>query len=83
MSENYVFAVARIRAKERQLLSDADIAQMISMNDPKMIMGLLEEHGWEAGEDGTTYILGPFDDRTEADRVLSSLRTIGLTAELF
>ena len=53
MSENYVFAVARIRAKERQLLSDADIAQMISMNDPKMIMGLLEEHGWEAGEDGT------------------------------
>lgn len=54
MSGNYVFAVARIRAKERQLLSDADIQQMINMQDPKMILGLLEEHGWEMSDDGQT-----------------------------
>ncbi|MBR1406461.1 MAG: PD40 domain-containing protein [Bacteroidales bacterium] len=43
----------------------------------------LKDLSKEAGEAGTTYVLGPFDDRAEADRVLSSLRTIGLTAELF
>ena len=37
----------------------------------------------ETADGGTAYVLGPFDDRTEADRVLSSLRTIGLSAELF
>ena len=52
MSDNYVFAVARIRAKERLLLSDADIRQMAAMPDLKMILGFLEEHGW--GEDGET-----------------------------
>ena len=50
MSDNYVFAVARVRAKERLLLTDADIQQMISMQDTKMILGVLEEHGWETGE---------------------------------
>lgn len=43
----------------------------------------LKDLSKEAGEGGTTYVLGPFDDRTEADRVLSSLRAIGLAAELF
>ena len=37
----------------------------------------------ETADGGTAYVLGPFDDRTEADRVLSSLRTIGLSVELF
>lgn len=35
----------------------------------------------EGGE--TVYILGPYDDRTEADRIVTSLRTNGLNAELF
>ena len=50
MSDNYVFAVARIRAKERLLLSDQDIQQMIAMPDIKMILSFLEERGW--GENG-------------------------------
>ena len=37
----------------------------------------------ETADGGTAYVLGPFDDRSEADRVLSSLRTIGLSVELF
>jgi hypothetical protein len=37
----------------------------------------------ETADGGTAYVLGPFDDRTEADRVLASLRTIGLSVELF
>ena len=34
MGDNsYAFAVARIRVKEKKLLSDADIAQMAAMKD--------------------------------------------------
>ena len=65
----------RITPADGASLGDSTILSIRAMT--------LKDLSKEAGEDGTTYILGPFDDRTEADRVLSSLRTIGLTAELF
>lgn len=65
----------RITPADGASLGDSTILSIRAMT--------LKDLSKEAGEDGTTYILGPFDDRTEADRVLASLRTIGLTAELF
>ena len=65
----------RITPADGASLGDSTILSIRAMT--------LKDLSKEAGEDGTTYILGPFDDRTEADRVLSSLRTLGLTAELF
>lgn len=47
MGENsYVYAVARIRVKEKSLLSDADVSQMAGMSDAKTVMGYLADRGW-------------------------------------
>ena len=43
---DYVYAVARIRVKEKSLLSDMDISQMAGMNDAKGVLGYLEDRGW-------------------------------------
>ncbi len=43
---DYVFAVARIRVKEKYLLSDADVSQMVSMKDDRSVLGFLEDRGW-------------------------------------
>ncbi|MCF0146320.1 MAG: V-type ATPase subunit [Eubacterium sp.] len=48
---DYAYAVARIRVRERYLLSDADVQQMIGMKDEKEVLAFLIERGW--GEQGT------------------------------
>ena len=48
---NYVYAVARIRVKEKSLLTNADVAQMCGMRDADAVLGYLSEKGWgKAGE---------------------------------
>lgn len=55
MSEkNYFFAVARIRVKEKYLLTDSDISQMAGLADEKAVVGYLLDKGWgdaASGED--------------------------------
>lgn len=52
MGENsYVYAVARIRVKEKSLLTDADVSQMAGMPDAKAVLGFLTDRGW--GDSGT------------------------------
>ena len=47
MGDNsYAFAVARIRVKEKKLLSDADIAQMAAMKDEASVLAFLADRGW-------------------------------------
>lgn len=46
MSEQYIFAVARIRALEVKLLSDADIAQLVSTADEKQCLQILSDKGF-------------------------------------
>ena len=47
MGDNsYVFAVARIRVKEKKLLTDADIARMAGMKDEASVLSFLAEKGW-------------------------------------
>ena len=35
---DYIFAVARIRVKEKSLLSDTDISQMTAMKDERAVL---------------------------------------------
>ena len=43
---DYIFAVARIRVKETELLKDADISQMVSMKDAQDVIDYLADRGW-------------------------------------
>lgn len=43
---DYVYAVARIRVKEKSLLTDGDIAQMAGMKDEKSVISYLQDRGW-------------------------------------
>ncbi|MGN0362834.1 MAG: V-type ATPase subunit [Bilifractor sp.] len=51
---DYVFAVARIRVKEKSLLSDADIRQMAGMKENQEILNFLSDRGWGSGDAGET-----------------------------
>ena len=47
MGDNsYAFAVARIRVKEKKLLSDAGISQMAAMKDEASVLAFLADRGW-------------------------------------
>ncbi len=46
MSEQYIFAVAKIRTLEVKLLSDADIAQLVSSVDEKQCLQILADKGY-------------------------------------
>lgn len=52
MSEEYTYAVARIRAKEMKLLTKSDLNALLSARDYDECMRLLYDHGW--GEEGKT-----------------------------
>lgn len=42
----YVYAVARIRVKEKSLLGDMDVIQMAAMQDERHVLSFLEDRGW-------------------------------------
>ncbi|MCR5032541.1 MAG: V-type ATPase subunit [Lachnospiraceae bacterium] len=50
MSENYIYAVARIRSKELTLLSGNFVDQLLSAKDEKECLKLLNEKGWGTPE---------------------------------
>ena len=50
MAEEYTYAVARIRALENSLLTGSVIEQLISCQDEKQCLHLLEERGWGGAE---------------------------------
>ncbi|MBQ4568921.1 MAG: V-type ATPase subunit [Ruminococcus sp.] len=45
-SEDYIYAVARIRCKEGKLFSSKNLEQMISMKDAQSVKRYLSENGW-------------------------------------
>ena len=76
---NDVFAVARIRAKEKNLLNDADINQMASMKDVESVLGFLRDKGWgdEAGDsDADTMLL------IEERRAMALMKELGVNKEV-
>lgn len=50
MSENYIYAVARIRALEMSLFSQAMIEQLMAQKSYKECLSFLVEHGWGDSE---------------------------------
>ena len=46
---DYIFAVARIRVREKALLKDSEIAQMITMPSAEAVMEHLRGQGWGEG----------------------------------
>jgi len=52
MSNQYIFAVARIRKKEQELLTSGMLEQLIAQPDEEHCLTLLHEQGYgEAGQD--------------------------------
>ena len=74
MGDNsYAFAVARIRVKEKKLLSDADISQMAAMKDEAAVLSFLTDRGW-----------GDPDGKQDAESVLAAeeAKSLALIREL-
>ena len=77
---SYVYAVARIRVKEKSLLSDQDIQKMVSMSDPEQVLRYLREKGWgEAGKETG------FDAMAETEREKTSalMKELGIEPGVF
>ncbi len=64
----YVYAVARIRVKEKYLLTDADVRQMAGMKDDKAVLSYLSDKGWGDQSTGETAesMLSAEDEKTLA-----------------
>ena len=57
MSDNdFIFAVARIRVKEKSLLSDADVAQMTALKDEKAVLAYLKDKGCRTQPDAAAAV---------------------------
>ncbi|MEE8703586.1 MAG: V-type ATPase subunit [Olsenella sp.] len=62
----YIFAVARIRVLERNLLTDDDIRQLCGMPDVKSVVSYLADKGWGDGNGqvGPEELIGQEQDKT-------------------
>ncbi len=65
---SYVYAVARIRVREKYLLSNTDIEQMAGMKDEKSVLAYVRDKGWgEQGSDtGAESVLAAEEEKTLA-----------------
>ncbi|MEE3419744.1 MAG: V-type ATPase subunit [Lachnospiraceae bacterium] len=81
MSEkNYFFAVARIRVREKYLLTDSDISQMAGLPDEKSVVSYLLDKGWGdagSGEDPTKILAA------EEKKVSSLMRELKVDPKIF
>ena len=76
---NDVFAVARIRAKEKSLLTDADINQMVAMKDQAAILSFLRDKGWGDEADGDNVDAMLLKEETKA---LALMKELGLDKDV-
>uniref|UniRef100_I5AVR4 Archaeal/vacuolar-type H+-ATPase subunit C n=1 Tax=Eubacterium cellulosolvens (strain ATCC 43171 / JCM 9499 / 6) TaxID=633697 RepID=I5AVR4_EUBC6 len=77
---DYVYAVARIRVKEKSLLNDADIRQMTGMKDEREVLNFLADRGWG---DGST---PPDADRmlaTEEEKTWKLMHELKISPQVF
>ncbi len=81
MSEEnlFAFAVGRIRVREKYLLSNEDVAQMIALPDEGAVLSFLSEKGWgESKEDETAEQMLMIEEKKTRDL----MRELGLDAEI-
>ena len=69
----YTYAVARVRALEASLLTDAVIDQLLACKDERQCLQLLEEKGWGSHE--TTGDIDAHPYRREADVYKRQMRS--------
>ncbi len=72
---DYIYAVACIRAKEKTLLTDADVQTMVGMKSEKEVLSYLTEKGWGNGSvdaDMETVL------SEEEEKQMKLLRTLGV-----
>ena len=76
---DYIYAVACIRAKEKTLLTDADIQSMVGMKSEKEVLSYLTEKEWGDGSVGSDMetVLA-----TEEEAQMRLLRTLGVNSEI-
>lgn len=74
---DYIYAVSRIRVKEKSLLTDGDISTMISMKTEDEVLDYLLSKGWGAdAEKNASAILS-----AEEDRTIEAMEDLGLDEE--
>ena len=77
---NYVYAVARIRVLEKQLLSNSDIEQLIAAPDAGRVLSMLRERGWgdmKSGDDPAKVLLA------ETEKTWGIMRELKVDPSLF
>ena len=81
MGDNsYTFAVARIRVKERTLLKDDDISQLIAMKDAPAVLAWLTDRGWgdpDGGKDAEDVLAA------EEEKTWQLMRELKIDPEIF
>ena len=72
---DYIYAVASIRAKEKTLLTDADIQTMVGMKSESEVLNFLTEKGWGENTDDKSMeaVLS-----AEEEAQMNLLRTLGV-----
>ena len=53
MAEEYIYAVARIKARETQLLTQQDIDRLMACRTPAECLRALGDKGWDTGSGKT------------------------------
>ena len=77
---DYVYAVARIRVKEKSLLSDADMSQMAGLKDVKSVIGYLTDRGWgdtNTGNDPEAIL------KAEEEKTLAVMKELKVDSDVF
>ncbi len=69
----YIFAVASIRAREKNLLSDQDVQTMAGMKDSKAVVSYLTERGWGTNADSNDAESVLSTEEEKVDRILQDL----------
>ena len=66
---NDVYSVARVRVKEKYLLTDADIEQLLQQKDEASMLSFLKDKGWgtDAEDDSAAAILAAEEKKAMAD----------------
>lgn len=65
MQQDYTYAVARVRYRETQLLTDTDLAQLLTANSTEAVIRSLRDKGWGGAADQTPEdLLRTEDDKT-------------------
>lgn len=65
--KNDIYSVARVRVKEKYLLTDADIEQLLTQKDQEAMLAFLRDKGWGSDGAGAAAMLSAEEKKTMAD----------------